>query len=71
MRRAALLLHVHRTTIDRKLRFLGEQAKKQNLELLEKLPLVSEFQFDDLQTIASLNVSGELSVAGTQPATAA
>ena len=51
MRRAALLLRIHLTTVTRKLLFLAEQANKKQAEFLSSLPPVNEWQFDELQTI--------------------
>ena len=49
-RRAAKLLHLSRTTIQRKLIFLGEQAKLE-LELRNRsFPPVEVMEFDDLET---------------------
>ena len=51
MRRIAMLLNLHRTTVNRKLIFLGEQAKLKHQKFLDKHPLVNSLQFDDLETI--------------------
>ena len=53
MRRAALILKLHRTTVKRKLVFLANRSKKRHKELLIKLQKnpVLNFQFDDLITI--------------------
>ena len=52
MRRAAKLLGVSRTTIARKLIFLGQQARKQQAEFLsEHKGVIQQLQFDELQTI--------------------
>ena len=51
LRRSALLLKVSRRTIERKLLFLGKEAKKEYQEWFSSLSLVNDFQFDDLQTI--------------------
>lgn len=53
MRRAALLLKVHRKTIKRKLIFLSEIARDEQQKLLTKLQksTVLHMQFDDLITI--------------------
>ena len=51
MRRAARLLRIHRKTVARKLRFLGMKARKNHEKFLRNIPLVREFQFDDLITI--------------------
>jgi len=49
-RRAALILRVNRKTIVRKFLFLGAYAQHFLLEENKKLPKVSCFQFDDLET---------------------
>jgi transposase-like protein len=51
MRRTALLLNIHRTTVARKLEFLARQADEEHQLLLEKLPKVVDVQFDDLITL--------------------
>ncbi|HIC44550.1 MAG TPA: hypothetical protein EYO73_09805 [Sulfurimonas sp.] len=53
MRRAALILNIHRTTVKRKLEFLAKRSKERHeklLKTLEKGP-VTHLQFDDLITI--------------------
>ena len=50
LRRAARLLHVSRTTIDRKFRFLGIQAKIQLEATNLKHPKVEVVEFDDQET---------------------
>ena len=52
MRRAAMLLHVSRTTVARKLRFLGDLCRKEHARYLATLDRsVESIQFDELQTI--------------------
>ena len=53
MRRAAKLLRVHRTTVSRKLKFLGMEAKKNQQKFHKSLRKnkVFDVQFDDLLTI--------------------
>jgi transposase-like protein len=51
MRRIALLLNIHRTTVARKLAYLAGLAKKRQEELLESMPKVKHVQFDDLVTL--------------------
>jgi len=51
MRRAALLLRIHFTTVTRKLFFLAAQANKKQNEYLASMLPVSKWQFDELQTI--------------------
>jgi len=53
MRRSAKILKVHRTTIARKLRFLGLKARKSHQKFQESLrdKKVEHVQFDDLLTI--------------------
>lgn len=50
-RRAARLLRVSRKTIERKLLFLGAQAKLKHERFTKNYNKVNSFQFDDLQTI--------------------
>ena len=50
LRRAAILLNVSRTTIDRKFRFLGEQARIKLRESNLKHPPVEVVEFDDQET---------------------
>lgn len=50
-RRIARILKISRTTVARKHVFLAEQAKIENQKDFEKLPLITELQFDDLETI--------------------
>ena len=50
LRRAAMLLNVSRTTIDRKFRFLGEQARIKLRELNLEHPPVQVVEFDDQET---------------------
>lgn len=49
MRRAALILNISRTTVARKARFLGMQARPK-LRRREHEPLVTHVQFDDMET---------------------
>jgi len=52
MRRAAMLLHVSRSTVARKLRFLGDLCRKEHALYLGTLDRsVESIQFDELQTI--------------------
>jgi hypothetical protein len=51
MRRIALLLNIHRTTVARKLAFLATLAQERQQELLASLPKVRQVQFDDLVTL--------------------
>ena len=50
LRRSALLLHVHRITIARRLIFLGTQARLELYRQTFSFHGLSEFQFDDLET---------------------
>jgi hypothetical protein len=50
LRRLSLNLHLSRTTVARKLLFLGKQAKLYNEEKARKQPLSSSIQFDDMET---------------------
>jgi transposase-like protein len=50
-RRIALLLHIHRITVARKLTFLARAAEQRQEQWLASLPKVSEVQFDDLITL--------------------
>src|SRR5690606_29276608 len=50
-RRIAILLKISRTTVARKLIFLAQVAREKNLKDFLNLSLVSELQFDDLETI--------------------
>ena len=52
MRRSAQILGVSRTTIDRKLRFLGKVCREENeAYMLQFQDSVEDIQFDELQTI--------------------
>ena len=51
MRRIAILLNLHRTTVNRKLIFIGGQAKLKHHKFLHKYTPVTSLQFDDLETI--------------------
>lgn len=51
MRRTALLLSIHRTTVARKLDFLARLARERNRRTLHALPKVHDVQFDDLLTL--------------------
>ena len=51
MRRTALLLHIHRITVARKLAFLSRLAKKRQAHFLGSIPKVRQVQFDDLLTL--------------------
>lgn len=52
LRRSAIILKVHRTTIDRKLRYLGNKCRLSHDELLKKMLFskTQHLQFDDLIT---------------------
>ena len=50
LRNAARFLNLSRTTVARKLVFLGQQAKAEMQSWLEARSLVTEMQFDDLET---------------------
>ncbi len=50
-RRISRLLKISRTTVVRKFIFLSEIAKRENLRDLAKMKMVTELQFDDLETI--------------------
>lgn len=50
MRRIAILLKISRTTVERKIRFLAKISHLENEKDLDAHPLVSEMQFDDLET---------------------
>jgi hypothetical protein len=52
MRRAACILHIHRKTVDRKLRFLGMQARLVHRAFLARFSenRVRRVQFDDVET---------------------
>lgn len=51
MRRAALILNIHRVTVARKFEFLARRSEKRNLESLKKMEdSVTHLQFDDLIT---------------------
>lgn len=53
MRRAAIVLGIHRTTVDRKFLYLAKKSKKMHAELLLKIGTqkVTHLQIDDLITI--------------------
>ena len=51
MRRAAKILRINKKTVERRLRFLGKEAKVEFEKWFNGIDLVSDFQFDDLQTI--------------------
>jgi hypothetical protein len=51
MRRTAIILNIHRTTVMRKLLYLAERAKEKHQQFLRDLPKVKKMQFDDLITI--------------------
>lgn len=51
LRRIALLLNIHRTTVARKLAFLARVSKERQQQLQRALPKVSQVQFDDLITL--------------------
>ena len=53
MRRSALLLHIHRTTVHRKLIFLAKESNSSHAKFLDSLKTVPavHIQFDDLITI--------------------
>jgi len=48
--RIAYLLHLHRSTVQQKIKFLGEQCKLKNEKIVAKLGPVNEVQFDDIET---------------------
>jgi hypothetical protein len=50
LRRSALLLHVHRTTIARRLVFLGSQALSKHQDQLSSFQGLKEFLFDEMET---------------------
>ncbi|MFA6237475.1 MAG: hypothetical protein WC635_09135 [Bacteriovorax sp.] len=52
MRRSAILLRIHRTTVDRKLRYLAQKSRLMHAELLNKIgsDKTTHLQFDDLIT---------------------
>lgn len=50
LRRAAILLHVSRTTVSRKFNFLGSQAKQKLRISNLAFPKIDEVQFDDQET---------------------
>lgn len=52
MRRSALILHINRTTVDRKLRYLAEKSRQMHADLLKKIGTdkTTHLQFDDLIT---------------------
>lgn len=52
LRRSAIVMNVHRTTIDRKLQYLAEKSRRMHAELLLKIgsQKVERIQFDDLIT---------------------
>jgi len=52
MRRSALLLRIHRTTVDRKMRYLALKSRLMHAELLKKIGTekTTHLQFDDLIT---------------------
>jgi transposase-like protein len=51
LRRIALLLNLHRTTVARKLAFLARVARERQQQLQTTLPKVRHVQFDDLITL--------------------
>ncbi len=51
MRRIAFLLSIHRTTVARKLKFLGAIARKKQIHFLRNISHISSVQFDELVTI--------------------
>src|SRR5688500_19372506 len=51
MRRIALLLNIHRTTVARKLAYLARLAQERQKKCLRTLPKVRQVQFDDLLTL--------------------
>ncbi len=50
LRRAAILLHLSRTTISRKFKFLGAEAKEELRLSNLSLPKINQVQFDDQET---------------------
>lgn len=51
LRRIALLLNIHRTTVSRKLTFLARIARERQKHALKGRPKVQKVQFDDLITL--------------------
>src|ERR1044072_874343 len=51
LRRTALLLKIHRTTVARKMAYLSRVSKERQRKRLDALPKVSEVQFADLITL--------------------
>jgi len=51
MRRIALIVNIHRTTVARKLAFLAKVAKEKQQSYFRSRPKVSHVQFDDLITV--------------------
>lgn len=52
MRRSALILRIHKTTVERKLRYLAQKARSDHAEFLNKIAVSKtvHLQFDDLIT---------------------
>jgi hypothetical protein len=50
-RRVALILNINKTTVARKLKFLGLLARHKNYKFRQRLKNIKEIQFDDLETI--------------------
>lgn len=50
-RRIARLLNINRITVERKFRFLASQARLKNAVYFNKMQMIQNFQFDDLETI--------------------
>lgn len=51
LRRIARRYKIHTTTVARKVKFLGLQARLKNYQIRKKRGLITELQFDDLETI--------------------
>ncbi|HSQ41268.1 MAG TPA: hypothetical protein VLM37_03190 [Fibrobacteraceae bacterium] len=51
LRRTSLLLCTTRVTVERKLRFMAAVCAQKNERFLNKIPLVSSLQFDELETL--------------------
>jgi transposase-like protein len=53
LRRSALIINIHRTTVDRKLRYLAQKSRLMHERLLNRIALdkTTHLQFDDLITL--------------------
>ena len=58
MRRSALILHINRTTVERKLRYLARKCRHLHLKFLEKKQSdqTKHLQFDDLTIITRTSI---------------